>query len=231
LEVSIKLVVFDMAGTTVNDQDSVSRCLQAALRAVGVAVTIADVNEVMGIPKPEAIKVLVGKAQGREELAGRVDEIHRDFVARAIHFYETDPSVHESPGASEVFRTLQEAGIKVALNTGFNRAITQVILDRLDWSGTPLIDDTICSDEVPRGRPHPDMIRELMRRLGGVNPAGVAKVGDTPADLQEGKNAGCGLIIGVTEGTHSREQLECHPHTHLIDSVKELPALLRAAWR
>ncbi len=130
-----------------------------------------------------------------------------------------------------MFRTLKEAGIKVALNTGFNRAITQVILDRLDWSGSPLIDATICSDEVPRGRPHPDMIRELMRRLGIVDPAGVAKVGDTPADLQEGRNAGCGLIIGVTEGTHSREQLECHPHTHLVDSVKELPALLGAAWR
>jgi phosphoglycolate phosphatase-like HAD superfamily hydrolase len=75
------------------------------------------------------------------------------------------------------------------------------------------------------------MIRELMRRLGDVDPAGVAKVGDTPADLQEGRNAGRGLVIGLTEGTHSREQLECHPHTHQIDSVKELPALLRAAWR
>jgi phosphonatase-like hydrolase len=229
--VPIKLVVFDMAGTTVNDEDSVSRCLQAALGAVGVAVTIADVNEVMGIAKPEAIKVLVDKAERREELAGRIDEIHRDFVARAIRFYETDPSVHEVPGASQVFRTLKEAGIKVALNTGFNRAITQVILDRLAWSGSPLIDATICSDEVLRGRPHPDMIRELMRRLGILDPADVAKIGDTPADLREGRNAGCGLVIGVTEGTHSREQLECHPHMHLIDSVEGLPALLGATRR
>jgi len=228
-DVPIGLVVFDMAGTTVNDEDSVSRCLQAALGAVGVAVTIADVNEVMGIAKPEAIRVLVGKMQDRQELAGQVDEIHRDFVARAIRFYETDPSVHEVPGASQVFGTLKEAGIKVALNTGFNRAITQVILDRLVWSDSPLIDATICSDEVPRGRPHPDMIRQLMRRLEIVDPASVAKIGDTPADLQEGRNAGCGLIIGVTEGTHSREELESHPHTYLIDSVKELPALLRAA--
>jgi phosphonatase-like hydrolase len=230
-EVPIELVVFDMAGTTVNDEDSVSRCLQAALEAVGVAVSVADVNEVMGIAKPEAIRLLVGKAKGREELTGRIDDIHQDFVARAICFYETDPSVHEVPGASQMFRTLKEAGMKVALDTGFNRAITQVILDRLAWSGSPLIDATICSDEVPRGRPHPDMIRELMRRLGIVDPASVAKVGDTPADLQEGRNAGCGLIIGVTEGTHSREQLERHPHTHLIDSIKGLPALLGAARR
>ena len=71
-----------------------------------MAVSIADVNEVMGIAKPEAIRLLVGKAQGREELTGRIDDIHQDFVARAIYFYETDPSVHEVPGASQVFRTL-----------------------------------------------------------------------------------------------------------------------------
>jgi len=71
----------------------------------------------------------------------------------------------------------------------------------------------------------------LMKRLGMIDPARVAKVGDTPADLQEGRNAGCGLIIGVTQGTHSREQLEGHPHTHLFDSVKGMPTILRAARR
>jgi phosphoglycolate phosphatase len=44
--------------------------------------------------------------------------------------------------------------------------------------------------------------------------------------LLEGHNAGCGLVIGVTEGTHTRAQLEPFPHTHLIGTVAELPALL-----
>ena len=46
------------------------------------------------------------------------------------------------PGRSRPFGSLQQAGIKVALNTGFNRAITQTILDRLGWSASPLIDAT-----------------------------------------------------------------------------------------
>ncbi len=58
-----------------------------------------------------------------------------------------------------MFQTLHRAGILVALNTGFDRSITQVILDRLGWSNSRSIDATICSDEVPRGRPHPDMIQ------------------------------------------------------------------------
>ena len=107
---SIELVVFDMAGTTVNDEDSVSRCVRAALEAVGVTVSVADVNEVMGIPKPEAIRHLVGKSPLRDELADRIGEIHRDFVARSIRFYESDPSVREVPGAEQTFRIASGGG-------------------------------------------------------------------------------------------------------------------------
>ena len=67
----------------------------------------------------------------------------------------------------------------------------------------------------------------LMRRFGVTDPAHVAKIGDTPADLLEGTNAQCGLVVGVTEGTHTREELTPHPHTHLIANVAALPALLR----
>jgi phosphoglycolate phosphatase-like HAD superfamily hydrolase len=66
-----------------------------------------------------------------------------------------------------------------------------------------------------------------MARLGVADSRRVAKVGDTPADLHEGTNAGCGMVIGITGGTHTRAELEPHPHTHLIESVRDLPALLR----
>jgi len=69
------------------------------------------------------------------------------------------------------------------------------------------------------------MIRRLMADLGVVDPSHVAKVGDTPSDLLEGRNAGCGLVIGVTRGSHTRQELELFPHTHLIDSVADVPAV------
>ena len=65
-----------------------------------------------------------------------------------------------------------------------------------------------------------------MSRLGVADSNNVAKVGDTPADLQEGQNAGCGLIVGVTGGTHTRDELEPHPHTHLIETIADLPRVL-----
>jgi hypothetical protein len=109
--------------------------------------------------------------------------------------------------------------------------IAQIILDRLGWERDRLIDASVTSDEVERGRPHPDMIHFLMRRLGIADARQVAKVGDTPADLEEGHRAGCGLNIGVTQGAHSREQLAAHPHTHLIGTVADLPELLAVSER
>jgi phosphonatase-like hydrolase len=143
-----------------------------------------------------------------------------------IRFYETDSSVHEIAGAGDAFRRLHRAGIKVALDTGFSRDIVDVILDRLGWNDRSLVDTTVTSDEVPRGRPHADMIMKAMRDLGISDARRVAKVGDTPSDLQEGTNAGCALVIGVTGGSHTATQLEPFEHTHLIGTVAELPKLL-----
>jgi phosphoglycolate phosphatase-like HAD superfamily hydrolase len=69
-----------------------------------------------------------------------------------------------------------------------------------------------------------------MARLGVRDALKVAKVGDTKADLEEGTNAGCGLVIGVTTGSCSRQQLQAWPHTHILESVAEVPALLLPEW-
>lgn len=222
----IDLVVFDLAGTTVRDDDSVNRCLRDALAAAGLTVTVEAVNKVMGLPKPETIRILIERSPLHAALQDRVGAIHADFVARMLRFYQEDPSVQEISGTGEAFAALKRAGIKVAVDTGFSRDIVDALLGRLGWMERGLVDASAASDEVPRGRPHPDMIRRLMAQLGIEDPETVAKVGDTPADLQEGHNAGCGLVIGVTEGTHTREQLAPFPHMHLIGSVADLPELL-----
>jgi phosphonatase-like hydrolase len=225
-EPPIELVVFDMAGTTVSEGGAVYECLRDTLAANGLDVPSNAVHEVKGMDKYEALRILIESSAMREELAPGLDAIHEDFVERMIEFYRNDPSVGETPGASDTFRRLRRAGVKVALNTGFSRDIAQTLIDRLGWERDELVDASVTSDEVERGRPHPDMIRRLMLKLDVDDPRRVAKVGDTPADLLEGKNAGCGLVVGVTQGSCALEQLERYPHDHLIGSVAELPELL-----
>lgn len=221
---AVRLVVLDMAGTTVHDPDGVGRCLKAALTNDCVTWSDGSVNAVMGVPKPLAIAAIVERSGEVPEQA-RIERIHRDFQRRMTEYYRSDPDVREVEGATELFRNLREKGVKVVLDTGFDRSIVDVLLPRLGWADG-IVDATVTSDEVRHGRPHPDMIYRAMELTVVADPAEVAKVGDTPSDLAEGTAAGCGWVVGITSGTHSEAQLRPHPHSHLIGSLAELPAVL-----
>jgi phosphonatase-like hydrolase len=222
---SIELVVLDMAGTTIRDDDSVNRCLRESLAADRIEVTREQVNEVMGLPKPIAIETLLQSKEGLSE-AQRVRRIHDDFLQRMVTFYRTAPGVEPMPFAEQALTSLRRRGIKVFLDTGFSRRIVDAILERLGWKNGALIHGSVASDEVKRGRPHPDLVFRAMELCSISNPAAVAKVGDTPSDLQEGTAAACGLVIGVTNGSHTRAELLPHPHTHLIPTLENLPELV-----
>ncbi len=224
-----ELVVFDMAGTTVYDDDFVHRALQDALLHAGVDAKRDDINAVMGRPKPLAIReFLKTQHEDPKALDDAVTEAHDDFIERMNRFYASDPAVREIDGVSGLFAQLQDAGIKVGLDTGFSRSTADVIIDRLGWDDAGLLDASVTSDEVENGRPAPDMIYHLMEATGVDDVERVVKLGDAPSDLQEGDRAGCRLVIGVTKGSHARDELAPYPHTHLIDTVADLPELLLA---
>jgi phosphonatase-like hydrolase len=225
---AIRLVVFDVAGTTVHDGGgAVQRAMRDAIGATGLMLREGAMDGVTGMAKPEAIRTLL-EGHGRDELLPQVDAIHNDFVVRMRRYYRDDRGVVPVPGATATFAALRAADVRVALNTGFSRTILDEILRRLEWDGPDApIDATISSDEVPRGRPYPDMIDALRARLGGIAYTEVAKVGDTPVDLHEGTMARCGLVVGVLSGAHTLESLMQHPSDVLVPSVADVPNLLR----
>jgi 2-aminoethylphosphonate-pyruvate transaminase len=223
----VDLVVFDMAGTTVYDGDAVNESLRGALLDVAQCATTRDaVNLVMGLRKPLAIALLLQQSTGHAPADALVNQVHDNFVDRMLNYYATSPLVREVEGAGELFAWLKSHGIKVGIDTGFNRPIAQVIIDRLGWEKNKLIDVSVTADEVPAGRPAPFMIYRCMEKTGVQQIARVVKVGDTPSDLYEGTNAGCGLVVGVTEGSHTADELRSHPHTHLIATVRDLPGCI-----
>lgn len=224
-----ELVVFDMAGTTVLDRGNVGDAFMQAFEQNNIKVERSEVKKVMGWRKIDAIKILLEKyhpqAFAREEEL--VEKIHRAFIENMIRFYENDPDIKPLPHAEEIFDRLKKEGMKIALNTGFTRSITDTILKRLNWNnGVKKVDYVIASDEVPEGRPYPFMIQTIMQELKITDPKRVVKIGDTEVDVEEGRNADCGLVISVTTGAYNRQQLEqLHPD-YIIDSLSELPSLI-----
>lgn len=222
------LVVFDIAGTTVRDKGNVAAAFVNAFKQNKLPIPAAEVNKVMGWRKKDAIKMLLEQyhphsSTGDIEIG---EKIHDSFIRNMISFYEQDTDLQPLPFAEELFKKLRKNNVTVALNTGFTKAITEVILKKLKWKEGRMIDFVISSDEVPEGRPHPYMIEQLMYRSKIDDPMLVAKVGDTEVDVLEGRSAGCGLVVSVTTGAYTRSQLEQYKPDKIIDGLDELTALI-----
>ena len=219
---TIQVVVFDIAGTTVRDTGNVAKAFIDAFAEFNMDIEPDTVNQVMGFRKIDAIKMLVPDDSNELLIA----QIHDAFIRNMLELYKNDPDLQPLPYAEAIFQQLKQQGIKVALNTGFTRQVADAILKRLQWNTPNLIDVVICSDEVPEGRPHPYMIQHIMQQLNVTDTRAVAKVGDTKVDVEEGRNANCGLVVSITTGAYTRSALELYQPDHIIDSLSDLPRLL-----
>jgi phosphonatase-like hydrolase len=220
------LVVFDLGGTTVRDTGDVPAAFVEALSAAGLQVDAEDIDAWRGASKREVIRRVVAErrpglpSEAQDALASSV---YGDFrVALAARLRQaTDLSI---PGVIRAFQRLQAADIRVALNSGFDRDILDLILGIVAWPAG-VIDAIVCGDDVPLGRPAPLMILRSMALTGVTDAQQVAVVGDTRLDLQAGLNAGAGYRIGVLTGAHDRAALEGAPHTHILSSAAAVPDL------
>ncbi len=234
----VKLVVFDMAGTTVKDNHVVENCFFQAAQGSGLTMVSKDqIKSMQGLPKLEVVQILWDEAIGKssENYIPRVNKTYQLFK-HILEQYYLNHTIEPTDGALTTFEWLKNQQIKIALTTGFYRKVANIILNKLGWDkgldshfigqNTSVIDLSLTPDETGKGRPHPDMIFKAMELLHIHDPKQVVKVGDTPADLASGKKAGCLMSIAVTNGTHSREELEQFDHDGLIDTLRELPQLL-----
>ncbi|GAA4499436.1 phosphonatase-like hydrolase [Hymenobacter ginsengisoli] len=237
----LQLLVFDMAGTTVRDQHEVEACFAQAAAATGLQASAARILAVQGQAKRFVFDLLwreqLGPGASETELTARVDHSYQVFRNILENHYRT-AEVLPTEGCLDLFAFLKSQGIRIALTTGFYREVTDLILRRLGWhvgldaqhrgTSQSLIDLSIASDEVAEGRPAPLMIQRAMQTFGITDPRQVWNVGDTPSDLVSGRRAVCARSLGVTNGTHSVQQLANYPNDGLLASLTELHQLLRA---
>ena len=221
----IELVVFDMAGTTIEDTGQVPEAFTTVLRRHGIEITQEALRSVRGASKREAIRHFLEQqpSTGTLDLSARTEQVFAEFRQCLATIY-AERGIRTIPGAAETFAWLHQRGVRMALNTGFDRVITELILHTVGWE-KDTVDAVVCGDDVPRGRPAPYLIFHAMQATGVISMQRVANVGDTILDLQAGRNASARWNIGVLSGAHTKEQLEQVEHTHLLPSVAELPSL------
>ena len=215
----IQVAVLDMAGTTVADDGLVEKAFRSAAESVGVRPNQQMIDYVRGTMGESKISVMRALFAD-ENQAQAANKAFEEAYDGLIDVGNCAPIA----GAADAITRLREAGIKVALTTGFSRSTQDRILDALGWRD--LADLTLCPAEVGRGRPFPDLNLTAAIRLEIEDVRRMATAGDTAYDIVAGVRSGAGIVAGVRTGAHDERRLRDAGATHVIDSIAELPDLL-----
>ena len=222
----LKALVLDWAGTTV-DYGSLApaRTLQQVFARVRIAVTESETRRDMGLPKKDHIRGILFLPRVRDvwqELRGRVpseadvDELYQQFIP--LQFSCLAELSTLIPGVVEAVRCFRQRGLKIGSTTGYTRAMLDLLVEESAKEGYRP-DCSVSPEEVGAGRPHPFMIYENAARLQVYPLAAIAKIGDTPADIHEGLNAGT-WSIGVA-GTGNMMGLSLEDFHALSETQRE----------
>jgi phosphoglycolate phosphatase len=219
----ITLAVLDMAGTTVADDGLVLRAFAAAAEAGGLPAEGPEADaarqyvlDTMGQSKIVVFRAIFGD-EDRAQAANAAFETTYDSLI--------DQGLAEPiPGAEKAITTLHEAGIKVALTTGFSRSTQDKLLVALGWE--TLADLTLSPAEAGRGRPYPDLILTALLKLSIDDVHQIAVLGDTSNDVLSGIRSGASIVAGTLTGAHDEQQLRDAGATHIVPSVTEFAELL-----
>ena len=216
---AIDLLVFDKDGTLI-EFDAMWANWAAGLavnleRAAGITVRGA-LFEMLGFD-PVAGRVLPGGGLAATPMARLRDRTRDILIAGGLSETAAEAALDEAWHAPDpvgmahplvdlvgLFGRLRGAGKRIAVATSDDRDPTERTLAAIGVSG--LIDGLVCADDGLAVKPEPDMIVSLCARLG-VAPARAAVIGDSVADLEMGRRAGAGLVLGVLTGVDDLERL------------------------
>jgi phosphonatase-like hydrolase len=216
----IKVVFFDFIGTTVVETkpDIISGCFKTAFLKNKIRVSDSFIQSNRGRNKRDVIRDAITMEVGDE----RMNKILQDFEIEVNNNLQHFQSVSEAENIFEAFRKKE---IFLALATGLSRDIFDRIVNQLGWSFSWFAYQATY-EEIGKGRPHPDMIFDLMKALNITDPKEILKVGDTVADIEEGKNAGA-QTVAILAGTQPDDVLFQANPDFLCRNLREILALIK----
>ncbi|MGV0998702.1 MAG: HAD-IA family hydrolase [Fluviibacter sp.] len=204
------LVVFDWDGTLLDSTGAIVKAIQSASRDVGATP-----------PTNERARYAIGLGL-RDALLHAVPDLpesrYDDLVdAYRKHYLSGDHELCLFEGVEMLLQQLQAEHRWIAVATGKSR----LGLDRaLGHSGLGRYFDTTRTADETRGKPHPQMLEEIMNQFA-VAPERTLMIGDTTHDLLMAQNAGA-KGLGITHGAHQVSALlDCRP-VGLVDSIPDL---------
>lgn len=185
-----------------------------------------------GTYTPEAQRAMMGMSSTEwssymhKELGLRQspEEINAEVVRRMLARYHEDlPLV---PGAVAAVDRLAAADLRLAVASSSNRPLIDAVLAEAEIA--PAFSATVSSEEVPRGKPAPDVYLEAARRLG-VAPERCAAVEDSSNGLRSAHAAGM-RVLAFPNGVYPPADDALALANVVLESLDDLtPEMIRAA--
>jgi phosphonoacetaldehyde hydrolase len=252
----ITTVILDWAGTTVDfGCFAPVEAFKTAFEIYGLSPTMEETRAPMGMQKRAHIEAMLLNDRmrtafkwryGRNWTGEDVDNLYHEFEPALFQVLTGHCEV--MPGVVKTAAVLHGMGIKIGSTTGYTAAMMEIVIREARKAGYAP-DALVCPDETGGiGRPYPYMLHRNLEKLGEMDVRRVLKLGDTEADIREGKNAGCisvgairgSSILGLTKAEY--EALTGTDHTrrmekaraeflaagadYVIDSIEALPELI-----
>jgi HAD superfamily hydrolase (TIGR01509 family) len=180
----IEAVFFDLDGVLVDSEGVWAEVREQFTKEAGGSWHENAQREMMGMSSPEWSRYMseelgVGEPPERisAEVVRRVTERYREQVPLL-------------PGAVEAVERLA-ARWPLGLASSANRELIDLVLELTDLGGR--FGATVSSEEVPRGKPEPDVYLEAARRLG-ADPTASAAVEDSHNGILSAAAAGLHVI-------------------------------------
>ncbi len=238
----LKAVIFDWAGTVVDyGCQAPVVVLDRIFASAGVPLEGAEARHAMGLLKKDQIREIcrlprVANAWrerfGAPPAESDIDRLFADFVPTQMSCIEDYSNVID--GVPELVALLRALGFKIGGTTGYTRPMLDLVIPKARAQGYEPDFAITPTETGGLGRPLPWMIFEVMRQLDIYPPAAVVKVGDTPSDMQEARNAGAWAIGVVNSGNEAaafgreaaRELLQEAGAHRVISTLAELESAM-----
>lgn len=201
----LQAVIFDWAGTIVDyGSRAPAMVFVETFQQFDVDISLAEARAPMGMAKKDHIRAITrlpgvaGRwqdAHGRPPTEDDITAMYNTFIPLQLEALVDYAEL--IPGTLETVGTLREMGLKIGTNTGYNRDMVDILLAEAREQGFEP-DSTVCTSEVPAGRPEPWMSLLNAQQMRVFPMAAVVKIDDTLPGIEEGLNVGM-WTIGVTK--------------------------------
>jgi HAD superfamily hydrolase (TIGR01549 family) len=212
---TIRAVLFDVIGTLVKEKDPtcVSHCFKEAFLTNGIRVDDDVIRSIRGKDKRDAI---IHVLMEQKFSLDRKEKIYDDFKEL---FRDRLDNFEEKSEVAELVEFLRHHHMLVAIGSGLPKDLFHELFGYLNWAAYKF-DYIGIAEDVGRGRPHPDMLLQFLTKFK-LSPTALVKVGDTTADILEGRNAHV-ISVAIAAGTQKVNDLLSAKPDHLIHSLLEV---------